>query len=538
MMANKNSKADEKYLLKNGRVLLKEMFDGLAYTYPAFDVYPESRIVGLKLNSEKRVCLLGGGGSGHEPYPFGYIGDGMLSASVSGYVFTCCSSLNIYQAIKYLNNYNCNGGVLLIVANYTGDVFNFGLACEKAKKIDNINVAELIVSDDCSRPGGKVGKRGMCGLLYVIKILGVLAKRGSSIEDLLSLGKNINEKLASLGISATSCNVPGEEPSFLLQQGEFEFGVGLHGEAGTSRVKACDVKDLIRLAVDKICSTLGLKEFSVICLIVNNLGLVSHIELGALAKYAKEYFDELKIDISRMFVGTFIVSLNMYGFQLSVIDVTDNREWINYIDEETSAFAWPGNHMSIKTIEKQKSEMIKIPKIDDINPKLGVCISEKASLILKSILKQIGEDLLKNVDVLNKLDQEIGDGDNGSTISRFASELLTILNKLPLNYPASVLYSLAFICEDKMGGASGALYSLLLTGAAGHLASMNYLDWSGALKNALDTSMKYSSARKGDKTMVPITFKYKFIMLLVHSTYLLSHIRVTSDHNQYSSGLV
>lgn len=51
---------------------------------------------------------------------------------------------------------------------------------------------------------------------------------------------------------------------------------------------------------------------------------------------------------------------------------------------------------------------------------LGVCISEKACLAFKSILKQIGEDLLKNVDVLNKLDQEIGDGDNGSTISRFA----------------------------------------------------------------------------------------------------------------------
>lgn len=43
--------ADEKHLLKNGRVLLKEMFDGLAYSYPVFDVYPESRIVGLKLVS-------------------------------------------------------------------------------------------------------------------------------------------------------------------------------------------------------------------------------------------------------------------------------------------------------------------------------------------------------------------------------------------------------------------------------------------------------------------------------------------------------
>lgn len=50
-MANKYSKSEEKYLLKNGRVLLKEMFDGLAYTYPVFDVYPESRIVGLKLVS-------------------------------------------------------------------------------------------------------------------------------------------------------------------------------------------------------------------------------------------------------------------------------------------------------------------------------------------------------------------------------------------------------------------------------------------------------------------------------------------------------
>jgi len=48
-MANEKLKTDEIYLLKNGRVLLKEMFDGLAYTYPVFDVYPESRIVGLKL---------------------------------------------------------------------------------------------------------------------------------------------------------------------------------------------------------------------------------------------------------------------------------------------------------------------------------------------------------------------------------------------------------------------------------------------------------------------------------------------------------
>lgn len=68
--------------------------------------------------------------------------------------------------------------------------------------------------------------------------MGALARRGESIENLLTIGKNINEKLASLGISAASCNVPDEDPSFILQKGEFEFGVGLHGEAGISRIKA------------------------------------------------------------------------------------------------------------------------------------------------------------------------------------------------------------------------------------------------------------------------------------------------------------
>jgi hypothetical protein len=71
------------------------------------------------------------------------------------------------------------------------------------------------------------------------------------------------------------------------------------------------VKDLICLAVDKICSTLGLKEFSVICLIVNNLGLVSHIELGALAKYTKEYFGKYK---TYSFLYLFKTMIEFYNF--------------------------------------------------------------------------------------------------------------------------------------------------------------------------------------------------------------------------------
>lgn len=73
-----------------------------------------------------------------------------------------------------------------------------------------------------------------------------------------------------------------------------------------------------------------------------------------------------------MYVGTFIVSLNMYGFQLSVINVSDNPEWITYIDEETTAFAWPGNCMTIKPIKKEKPEIIKISSLADINPNVKI----------------------------------------------------------------------------------------------------------------------------------------------------------------------
>lgn len=72
---------------------------------------------------------------------------------------------------------------------------------------------------------------------------------------------------------------------------------------------------------------------------------------------------------------------------------------------------------------------------------LGVCISENASLVFKSILKEIGVVILQNVDVLNKLDLEIGDGDNGSTISRFASgNYLLFKIKIHLKKKIEIVY--------------------------------------------------------------------------------------------------
>ena len=54
----------------------------------------------LNLIKEKKVALLSGGGSGHEPAHTGFIGQGMLTAVVCGNLFASPSVASIFAAIK------------------------------------------------------------------------------------------------------------------------------------------------------------------------------------------------------------------------------------------------------------------------------------------------------------------------------------------------------------------------------------------------------------------------------------------------------
>jgi dihydroxyacetone kinase len=104
----------------------------------------------IRADSEKvrelQVAVISGGGSGHEPAHVGYIGAGLLSASVLGAVFTSPDPDSIVAAIKAVAG---KRGALLVVKNYTGDRLNFGLAAEIARS-EGIPVEMMVVHD--SRP--------------------------------------------------------------------------------------------------------------------------------------------------------------------------------------------------------------------------------------------------------------------------------------------------------------------------------------------------------------------------------------------------
>lgn len=50
--------------------------------------------------------MVAGGGSGHEPFAAGYVGEGMLTAAVAGSIFASPPSSNIFHALKVVAEIN------------------------------------------------------------------------------------------------------------------------------------------------------------------------------------------------------------------------------------------------------------------------------------------------------------------------------------------------------------------------------------------------------------------------------------------------
>ena len=119
-----------------------------------------NRVVYSKTHNPSKVCLVSGGGSGHEPAWSGYVGDGMLAAAVSGDVFASPSTKQVMAAVERMGG---DGGVILCITNYTGDRLHFGLAREKATGM-GYKCAQLPLAEDASLGRKKselVGRRGL-----------------------------------------------------------------------------------------------------------------------------------------------------------------------------------------------------------------------------------------------------------------------------------------------------------------------------------------------------------------------------------------
>ncbi|XP_069479941.1 triokinase/FMN cyclase isoform X3 [Ambystoma mexicanum] len=500
-----------KKLLNSVPNCVDDALGGLVSCNPNVLILQGHRVV-LRRDLEQirgRVAVLSGGGSGHEPAHAGYVGRGMLTGAIAGAVFTSPPVGSILAAIQAVARAGA-AGVLLIVKNYTGDRLNFGLALEQARA-QGVDVQMVVVADDCAFAAQKkTGRRGLCGTVLIHKVAGALAEAGRPMEEILRKVTAAAGKIGTLGVSLSPCSVPGSIPTFHLAPDELELGLGIHGEAGTRRIKMLMADEVVKIMVDHMtdlsnASCVTLEPGTSVVLVVNNLGGLSFLELGVVCNSAIQCLEQRGVVIERAMAGPFMTALEMAGVSLTVLQVEE--ELLHLFDADTAAPAWPtvakirvsGQTHWLSARGGQAEDGAKNHDKEDLLRAGG-----PGSPTMMRILEQVCNTLISLEEDLNELDRAAGDGDCGSTHTRAAQAIQERLQEGPL--PAShakLLSSLASILLERMGGSSGALYSLFLLAAAQPLRTgCGPAVWSAAIDAGNAAIKRYGGAEPGDRTML------------------------------------
>lgn len=265
-----------------------------------------------------KVALVSGGGSGHEPLHSGFVGQGMLDAAVPGAVFASPSVGQIHAAAQAVAT---EAGVLFIVKNYTGDRLNFGMAAEMLAAA-GIPTEVVVVDDDVAVEDSThtAGRRGTGATVFVEKIAGAAAENGASLEEVARIAKKVNEYSGSMGLALSPATVPeAGVPNFELADDEIELGVGIHGEPGRERTVLDQAAVLVKSLSDAVVGDVPIVPGDGVFMMVNGLGGTPLIELYVAAGDLAEYCAAKNITIERSLVGSYVTSLEMAGFTITLV---------------------------------------------------------------------------------------------------------------------------------------------------------------------------------------------------------------------------
>lgn len=318
--------------------IVSEMLDGMTSAYPQY----VKRLEGLEVlvragGPSKKVALVSGGGSGHEPSHGGFVGRGMLDGAVAGAVFTSPTPDQVFEAVKAVNG---GKGVLLVIKNYTGDVMNFEMAADLARD-EGIDVEQVIVADDVAVENSTwtTGRRGIAGTVFVHKIAGACAEAGGDLQTVKRVAEKVIANVRSMGMAVNACTVPAAgKPSFELEPDEVEIGIGIHGEPGTHREKLSPVNDIADKLLAKILAEGIYAAGDEVAVMVNGMGGTPLMELFVANKHVNEVLKSKGIKVVKTLVGNYMTSLDMEGFSITLLKVDDELLKLLNAPADTPAF--------------------------------------------------------------------------------------------------------------------------------------------------------------------------------------------------------
>jgi len=442
------------------------------------DGFPHIKVVVRRDWDRSRVALVSGGGSGHEPAHAGFVGPGMLTAAVCGDVFASPSVDAVLAGILAVTG---RAGCLLIVKNYTGDRLNFGLAAERARAF-GLKVSMVIVDDDVALPD-LPQPRGVAGTLFVHKIAGALAEGGADLGAVTEAATRVIAGVISIGMSLSTCTVPGSPRESRIPAGQAELGLGIHGEAGVEQVALRSAHQAMGLVIDRLRPFMGSGPHVAL---INNLGGATPLEMAVLTEELAR--SAIASQITAIIgPAPMMTSLDMQGFSISLLPLTDADHAA--LAAPVALPAWPGLHLF------SPPEVLPLP--DGLKP---IQPTPSAHPKRRALVQHCCEILIAQEAALNALDAKSGDGDTGSTLATASRALIAALDRLPLADLTQLYRAIGMELSQTMGGSSGVLLAIFFT-AAGD-ASAGGKTWIEALVEGLHRVQQVGGASLGDRTMI------------------------------------
>ncbi|SCP97979.1 dihydroxyacetone kinase subunit DhaK [Anaerobium acetethylicum] len=502
-------------IMNRPETMVIEMCNGIAMAHPELEFIPKFKVIKKREINKDKVSLISGGGSGHEPAHAGYVGKGMLDAAVCGDVFASPSQVQVYQALKATAS---EKGTLMIIKNYSGDMMNFqnaaNLASEDGIKADYVKVDDDIAVQDSLYT---VGRRGVAGTVFVHKIAGAAAEKGYSLEEVKKAAENANANIRSIGFAFSSCTVPAKgTPTFEIEDGEMEYGVGIHGEPGIQREKIISADDLAQRMVSALIKELNVVDEEV-AVLINGFGSTPLQELYVLHNAVARLLNEKNIPVYRTFVGNYMTSIDMFGASVTFMKM--NPQLKELLDEEsdTPAMKVSGHVKSVPYVDmRTESEENKEISFEmTTNKEFSKVESQKFSLYNAIyLIDKMGDSIIKHEVPFCELDSFAGDGDFGMSVAKGFKQLKREWNDILENHATNIgefLEACSMVIMEYCGGASGPIWGSAFRAAgkkAGDRKEMTVSEFADIIQAAVEGIQKTGErsfgrgAVVGDKTLI------------------------------------
>ncbi len=318
-----------KKLINDPLNVADELVEGLVDAYNGECKHVGTRSIVKTDIPDGKVALLVGGGSGHEPIYHGLVGRNLADGAACGDIFAAPPPNIVFEATEAVDK---GKGVLYLYGNYAGDVLNFDIGAELSDDED-IEVRTVLIWDDvCSAPPTeKEKRRGIAGLVPIVKLVGAASQTAESLEGLEAFAKKAVLQTRSVGVSMEPGAIPATgKPTFELEGDKIGLGMGIHGEPGVAEIPMSTSDELTPQMLDLVFEDFekddeveALKEGDDILLFVNSLGATTMMELLIALRKAKDVLNSKGLNIYDIIIGPLVTCQEMAGISFSLTRMDD-----------------------------------------------------------------------------------------------------------------------------------------------------------------------------------------------------------------------